>query len=79
MAKLLKENGRKPVMETASPVGRPSWVDGQPMYRVDLHSLHSMNDKSHQVLLTRAEMLSVVSEWLKTEAQIAKDAEKPRG
>lgn len=71
MAKLLKQRARSPIMETAGVVGSL----GNGGYRLELYPM-SRDDHSYDVVLSRAEMLGVVSSWLGAEARAAADDAK---
>lgn len=75
MAKLLKDRARNPIMESAAPVGSQATVDKKLGYRLDLYPANR-KERSYEVLLTREEMLTIVSSWLAGEAKHAVDKAK---
>jgi hypothetical protein len=61
MALLLKEKARKPVMDQAAAVGSLGSTGGKVGYRIDLYQ---GRDRSHYLIMDRAEMLAIVSSWM---------------
>lgn len=71
MAKLLKERARKPVMDDACVYGAETCHDQ--FFELNMFW---QSAPRYRILLTRAEMLSVVAEWMKMEARDATHQEK---
>lgn len=73
MASILKERARKPIMEGAGCYASETWKDNSPFFRI---TLFDRSLPHYDVELSRAEMLGIVAEWLKIEANYAKTREK---
>ena len=68
MATLLKERARKPVIDQGAGYALTRFIDGKMHYGFSIREPWQ-SDGKHQtfdLLLTEAEMLSVMSEWTKT-------------
>lgn len=67
MAKLLKERARKPIIEAGGAVASLTARSGQIGYQLDLYQARPGH--TYSVVLTRKEMLGVVSQWIACEAE----------
>lgn len=75
MATLLKERARKPLVENMGCYASESFKDGAPHFRL---TLFGGTSPDYTIELSRVEMLSIASEWIRSEAHNAIRKEKAK-
>ena len=64
MARVLKEGGRKPLIEASAALMAGSKFDGEMFYRIEAIAPHDSDERDISILISEDEMLRVISEWL---------------